>query len=885
MAKRSASGASKAPSKNNKKSSAPARGARQEEARRRGEVRGVLYIAAGILLGVYLFVSGTGVLGEFLSRLLFGLCGWFAYALPLVCIGAGVLSIAGRASGRSGTGWIVTGVIAALTLAEAARGAAYKGSPYLSYLAAAYEAGAAFPHRGGGAMGALLCYPLQQLGGAALAYVVTIAALLIVILMVTRLSLREMSARVNRSVHTAVERVRAEQRRMPVYDLQSGRTSEAGAQEKAPAQPAKRTRRGRRADGDLTDFNAFTADLPVSAADRKVKNVPQSADELTYLNEAELQARPVRKIAPAEAAAQPPEPEPPLPEGDAIWDELEGAEDYPFTLEPVAPAPPAAAAAQETEAQKAPQAGPRKAVVIEHTAPAEEPDVPEIAVEPPPVYVPPSFSLLNAPTVSYGRGLENPAETGKLLIDTLASFNISAKLVNVTVGPVITRFELQPAPGVRVNRITVLSNDIALALAAPRVRIEAPIPGKAAVGVEIPNKNAVTVVLREIIESREFQNASSPITMALGKDTGGKVITADLGKMPHMLIAGSTGSGKSVCINDLIISMVYKSSPAELRLILIDPKVVELSVFGTLPHLLVPVVTEPKKAAGALRWAVNEMTMRYKKFSEAGARDLARYNELQQDPAKRLPRLVVIIDELADLMMVAPDDVEDSICRIAQLGRASGIHLIVATQRPSADIITGLIKANIPSRCAFAVSSGIDSRIILDATGAEKLLGRGDMLFHPNGSNKPIRLQCAFVSDEEVERVVRHFAGQQLQPQFDEQVVSDLANAAKGGPAGGAFGEGKQEDDLLGEALRVVLESGQASISMIQRRLRVGYARAARLIDIMEQHGYVSGFDGSKPRRVLIKRSEFEALFGEGAPLPDGGAPEGVDEPVPEDEA
>ena len=485
-------------------------------------------------------------------------------------------------------------------------------------------------------------------------------------------------------------------------------------------------------------------------------------------------------------------------------------------------------------------------------------------MEQPPVYVPPSFSLLNAPSVSYGRSGENPTEVGKLLIDTLASFNISAKLINVTVGPVITRFELQPAPGVRVSRITTLSNDIALALAAPRVRIEAPIPGKAAVGVEIPNKNAVTVVLRDIIESREFQNATSPITMALGKDTGGKVITADLGKMPHMLIAGSTGSGKSVCINDLIISMVYKSSPADLRMILIDPKVVELSVFGTLPHLLIPVVTEPKKAAGALRWAVNEMTLRYKKFSEVGARDLARYNELQEAPDKRLPRLVVIIDELADLMMVAPDEVEDSICRIAQLGRASGIHLIVATQRPSADIITGLIKANIPSRCAFAVSSGIDSRIILDTTGAEKLLGRGDMLFHPNGANKPLRLQCAFVSDEEVERIVNYFRGQQQQPQFDEQVISNLSNPAKGGATGGVFGEGKQEDDLLGEAVRVVLESGQASISMIQRRLRVGYARAARLIDIMEQHGYVSGFDGSKPRRVLIKRSEYEALFGDG---------------------
>ena len=880
MAKKTGSKATKAPA--NKKASggkrkaASQRGAGQEEARRKREVRGVLYIAFGVLLGVYLFVSGTGVLGEFLSRLLFGLCGWFAYVLPVVCIGAGILSIAGRnGSGGSGTGWLVTGVIAALTLAETARGAAYKGSPYIAYLSAAYEAGGTFPHRGGGAIGALLCYPLQQLGGGALAYVVTIATLLIVILMVTRLSLRDMSARVNRSVHTAVERVRtAEQRRMPVYDLQQQKNADNS---ESPEKPEKRTRRGRRTDGDLSDFNAFAADLPVSAADRRVKNAPAEAvqDELTYLNETSLQARPVRKIAPA-AAAEQPAPPPPLPQGDAIWEDLEPAEDYPFTVEPVKPARDAAASARVTEP---PVAAPRKAVVIEQPT-QPDPSLPEIQPAPP-VYVPPSFSLLNAPSVSYGRGAENPTETGKLLVETLASFNIATKLVNVTVGPVITRFELQPAPGVRVNRITVLSNDIALALAAPRVRIEAPIPGKAAVGVEIPNKNAVTVVLRDIIESREFQNATSPITMALGKDTGGKVITADLGKMPHMLIAGSTGSGKSVCINDLIISMVYKSSPADLRLILIDPKVVELSVFGTLPHLLVPVVTEPKKAAGALRWAVNEMTLRYKKFSEAGARDLARYNEVQQDPAKRLPRLVVIIDELADLMMVAPDDVEDSICRIAQLGRASGIHLIVATQRPSADIITGLIKANIPSRCAFAVSSGIDSRIILDATGAEKLLGRGDMLFHPNGSNKPIRLQCAFVSDEEVERVVRYFADQQQQPQFDEQVVSDLANAARGGPSGGAFGEGKQEDDLLGEALRVVLESGQASISMIQRRLRVGYARAARLIDIMEQHGYVSGFDGSKPRRVLIKRSEFEALFGDGAP-----PQETVDEaPPPEEEA
>ena len=859
MATKSRSRSADKPSRtSSQKKAAETRAANRERARRQREARGVLLIAFGVLLGVYLFVSGTGVLGAFLSRLLFGLCGWFAYVLPVVLIGAGVLAIAGRNGSSSGSaGWVLTGIVAALTLAQTAQGAAYKGSPYLAYLSAAYETGATYPHHGGGAIGALLCYPLQQLGGSALAYVLTIATLLIVILMVTRLSLRDLSTRVNQGVHSAVERVRtAEPRRLPVYDLQKPSASEQADK------PDKKPRARRRQDGDLSDFNAFTADLPVPAEDRKVKRVAAGAaeEELTYLGDAPLQTRPIRKLAP-EGAAKAARPEAPLPSGDAIWDELESAEDFPFAPEPVAPAAPA------PDVPPSAPAAPRKAVVIEHTANEanEAPvELPEIVVEQPPVYVPPSFSLLNAPSVSYGRSGENPTEVGKLLIDTLASFNISAKLINVTVGPVITRFELQPAPGVRVSRITTLSNDIALALAAPRVRIEAPIPGKAAVGVEIPNKNAVTVVLRDIIESREFQNATSPITMALGKDTGGKVITADLGKMPHMLIAGSTGSGKSVCINDLIISMVYKSSPADLRMILIDPKVVELSVFGTLPHLLIPVVTEPKKAAGALRWAVNEMTLRYKKFSEAGARDLARYNELQEAPDKRLPRLVVIIDELADLMMVAPDEVEDSICRIAQLGRASGIHLIVATQRPSADIITGLIKANIPSRCAFAVSSGIDSRIILDTTGAEKLLGRGDMLFHPNGANKPLRLQCAFVSDEEVERIVNYFRGQQQQPQFDEQVISNLSNPAKGGATGGVFGEGKQEDDLLGEAVRIVLESGQASISMIQRRLRVGYARAARLIDIMEQHGYVSGFDGSKPRRVLIKRSEYEALFGDG---------------------
>ena len=474
-------------------------------------------------------------------------------------------------------------------------------------------------------------------------------------------------------------------------------------------------------------------------------------------------------------------------------------------------------------------------------------------------YQRPPFTLLNSPNPHYAAGTESPQEKGKLLVETLASFNISARIINISVGPVITRFELQPAQGVRVNRITTLSQDIALALAAPRVRIEAPIPGKAAIGIEIPNKSTAPVLLREVVESKEFMAAKSPIAFALGKDIAGKVMFADLDRMPHLLIAGSTGSGKSVCINDIIISMVYKSAPSDVRMILIDPKVVEMKVFSTLPHLLLPVVTDPKKAAGALKWAVLEMEQRYQKMAQKNARGLDRYNSLVEE-AERLPRIVIVIDELADLMMVAAKDVEESICRIAQLGRASGIHLIVATQRPSTDIITGLIKANIPSRIAFMVSSAVDSRVIMDESGAEKLLGKGDMLFHANGANKPVRAQAAFVSDEEVERVMDFFGENEATPPVQESAFEDLTSGA----ATGAQGNGKQEDELLPEAVKIVLDSGQASISMIQRRLRVGYARAARLIDIMEQMKIVSGFDGSKPRKLLIDHAEYNRMFGTG---------------------
>ncbi|MBO6061200.1 MAG: DNA translocase FtsK, partial [Clostridia bacterium] len=504
------------------------------------------------------------------------------------------------------------------------------------------------------------------------------------------------------------------------------------------------------------------------------------------------------------------------------------------------------------------------------TKPAENKDgaKPETAVAPEELAEPAALQVYQRPPISLLRRADHseqiandsPTEKAKLLIETLASFNINARVVNISVGPVITRFEIQPAQGVRVNRITSLSNDIALALAAPRVRIEAPIPGKAAVGIEIPNKDTAMVRLREVLDTREFSAASSPLTFALGKDIAGKPVYADLERMPHMLIAGATGSGKSVCINSIILSTVYKSSPDEVRMILIDPKVVELSIFAPIPHLYCPIVNDPKKAAGVLKWACVEMDKRYNKMSTVNARDLARYNSQMKDPADRMPRLMIIIDELADLMIVSAKDVEESIARLAQLGRAAGIHLIVATQRPSVDVLTGLIKANIPSRIAFAVSSAIDSRVILDGSGAEKLLGHGDMLFHPNGAAKPIRAQGAYVSDEEVENIMQFFVDHKIEVPQDEKIINFVPDLT--GSTG--QGNGKQEDDLLPDAVRIVMDSGSASISMIQRRLRVGYARATRLVDIMEQMKLVSGFDGSKPRKVLITEAGYQELFGGG---------------------
>ncbi|WP_142334755.1 DNA translocase FtsK, partial [Bacillus pseudomycoides] len=470
----------------------------------------------------------------------------------------------------------------------------------------------------------------------------------------------------------------------------------------------------------------------------------------------------------------------------------------------------------------------------------------------PPEYAMPPLTLLTIPSQSTLDNTEWLEEQKELLDTTFNNFHVGAHVINVSQGPAVTRFEVQPDPGVKVNKITNLSDDIKLSLAAKDVRIEAPIPGKSAIGIEVPNKESKPVFLREILRSPVFTKSESPLTVALGLDISGAPIVTDIRKMPHGLIAGATGSGKSVCINAILTSILYKAKPHEVKLMLIDPKMVELAPYNSIPHLVAPVITDVKAATAALKWAVEEMEHRYELFAHAGARDLARYNTIvssREIPGETLPYIVIVIDELADLMMVAPGDVEEAICRIAQKARACGIHLLVATQRPSVDVITGLIKSNIPTRIAFTVSSQVDSRTIIDIGGAEKLLGRGDMLFLGNGTSKPVRVQGVYVSDDEIEKTVEHVK-KQMKPNYLFKQEDLLAKTE----------QHETEDELFFDACQFVVEQGGASTSSVQRKFRIGYNRAARLIEEMEAQGIISEARGTKPRDVLISEDEFAAM-------------------------
>ena len=562
-------------------------------------------------------------------------------------------------------------------------------------------------------------------------------------------------------------------------------------------------------------------------------------------------------------------------------------------MPPLEPVPPVVPVAPASESAPAPVVEPvKEKVTAKDTAVSAVEVAQEIAKAQTiqkPVYCFPPIDLLTQPSRDILDGTAEMRENSRRLNETLASFRIDAHIINVTRGPSVTRYEVELDKGVRLNKLTTVADDIALSLGAPSVRI-APVPNKiSVVGIEVPNRAVTTVTLREVIDSPEFNKSKSKSSFSVGKDIGGSCIIGNIAKMPHMLIAGTTGSGKSVCMNSIIISLLYKASPEDVKLIMVDPKMVELANYNGIPHLMIPVVTDPKKAAGALQWAVTEMMRRYKTMSDAGVRDLESYNSIvMAEDGEKVPQLIVIIDELADLMLVAAKEVEDSICRIAQMGRAAGIHLVIATQRPSADVITGLMKANIPSRIAFSVASAMESRIILDTQGAEKLVGKGDMLFAPIGCGKPMRVQGCFVTDSEVEAVA-NYVKEHYTADYDQQVLKDIEkNAQQTGKKASttsfeaeANAEELDGDEMLPAAVDVILETGQASVSMLQRRLKLGYARAARIVDEMEEKGFVGPFQGSKPRTILITKEQWEAQKGGSAQMDFDDIP--FDEDVPED--
>ena len=553
-----------------------------------------------------------------------------------------------------------------------------------------------------------------------------------------------------------------------------------------------------------------------------------------------------------------PEPEPEIP---VRMPELK-------TVAPAAPAPKPQAERKATAA-KEDKSGKVTAKDANESAQQVAAEIAIAQAESQPEYCFPPIDLLKRPARGAADGTEEMRENSRRLNETLASFNIDAHIINVTRGPSVTRYEVELDKGVRLNKITGCADDIALSLGASGVRIAA-VPGKiSVVGIEVPNRTVTTVSLREVIDSGEFEKAKSKSSIALGKSIDGNCVVGNISKMPHLLIAGTTGSGKSVCMNSIIISLLYKAGPEDVKLIMVDPKMVELGIYNGIPHLLIPVVTDPKKAAGSLQWAVTEMLRRYKMMSDLGVRDLESYNSIvmAEEDGKKLPQVVIIIDELADLMMVAAKEVEDSICRIAQMGRAAGMHLIIATQRPSANVITGLMKANIPSRIAFSVASAMESRIILDTMGAEKLVGKGDMLYAPIGSGKPLRVQGCFVTDGEVEAVAE-YVKENYMAEYNQQVLEEIEKKAQqtgSGKKPASVSEPDPTDDelegdeMLPAAVDVILETNQASVSMLQRRLKLGYARAARIVDEMEEKGIVGPFQGSKPRAILITKEQWES--------------------------
>lgn len=810
----------------------------------------ITFIFAAILFGIFLYIDSSAFLSGIIKTALLSLFSVSAYFIPPILLGLSVYVSKSRSADRLPVKLILSLIACVLF------GAVYQvfAEGAVEYGDLAYEA--IYGHSGGLLGGALANLLVNMLGTVASA-IILIFALLADISIIFKVSLFSLAT----TFVSGLFRLREEVDDIEHTDAYNGgkRTAEKisgkvqGAAKRIDFSVGDDEEEGRKKQSGKKSKN--TTEEDTDSKENKGKDNAEEDDK--NKNDAVITEKDI-KARIDEIIFKPPFPEEPEEETEediVIGGSLDDvSEEEKQNEEASAPA-----GSDKTEKNK--QRPPRAAAVSDEEKAQINNEIEASIEQEIREYVFPPVSILKKPQPASADKRREMQETANKLMEILRNFGVEARLLQVTQGPSVTRYEIQPHTGIKLSKITGLAEDIALNLAVPTVLVAA-VPGKAAVGIEVPNSSVNTVSVRELIESTKFQDASSKLTVAFGKDIGGNVVVGDIAKMPHVLIAGSTGSGKSVCINTIITSILYKATPDEVKLIMVDPKVVELGVYNGIPHLLIPVVTDPKKAAGALNWAVGEMMRRYALFAETGSRNLAGYNELMvKNSEPKLPQLVIIIDELADLMMVAAKEVEDYICRLAQLARAAGIHLIIATQRPSVDVITGLIKANIPSRIAFAVSSQVDSRTILDKGGAEKLLGKGDMLYHPTGLSNALRVQGAFVSDSEIESLVTFVKENSEVTHYSEDLSKHLDCIASGDVADEESKDDNDADELLPAAIDLAVELGQISTAMVQRRLKVGYARAGRIIDQMEARGIISGANGSKPREVYMNRinmTEYE---------------------------
>ena len=865
----------------------------------RDEIVAVIFMAIGLFLVISMFTATTGAVGAAVKTFLGGVLGWVAYILPFFLIVYGVLVFAQKTSLVTTTSLIaIILLIVLLSCLIANFKVPLKGAVHYDFSMSIKEI-FAMGTEGGGLVGVYAGGFIKNLIGDIGLYIVGAAGVIIALLLILNTPISTVLDNLRMRNKARREQRRIEREKQAEYEAHEREQAEIAARleaEEAAKRAAEEEKKRKEDEKKAAAVREIQQEVDTKVLPKLNMDAVKQMDEHTQTqvreHEEEFSQTPQDDLPPITFTPE----DIGLKTPEKTYTEIEGiTENQQKVLDLVMdeglfiggsgpsedisqlPENPSGTKGLSPDASDGiPQANEidpltgqpvkkiSKAELAEKTAEtAAEIKAAEAAKPEEKKYQFPPVDLLNKPAGLLRGSAKGPNmhDQAQLLEDTLASFGVQASVVDVVKGPAVTRFEVQPASGVKVSKIASLHNDLALNLRAKSLRIEAPIPGKAAVGIEVSNDSISTVTLREIIESDAFKKNKSKIAVALGRSIGGDAIVADLKSMPHLLVAGSTGSGKSVCINSMIISLLYRANPDEVKLILIDPKVVELSIYNGIPHLMIPVVTDSGKAAAALGWAVSEMNERYNKFAAEGVRDLQSYNETVRangEDDKVMPQIVIIIDELAELIMTAKNTVEDSICRIAQKARAAGMHLIVATQRPSTDVITGVIKANIPSRIAFAVSSLTDSRVILDVGGAEHLLGRGDMLYGPQSISKPMRVQGCFVSDDEVRSVISFVKDQVQMANYNTDVLQAMNKA--GSQQGSADSEESDEDELLTDAIETVVKAEQCSVSMLQRRFRIGYNRAARLVDLMEERGIVGPADGARPRKVNMSQAEFQRL-------------------------